>query len=211
MSNTKDVTVLFPGSFNPIHIGHLALANHICEFIPEVSAFWFLVTPRNPFKEKKDLLPDPLRKEWVRTAIQRYKKFDISTIEDTLPQPNYTLNTILALKKKYPNREFVLLMGADNLQDLPGWYKIHTLLREIEIWVYPRPGYSNNVPKELQEYKDKIRHISAPIMEISSTYIRDALRSDKTIPYFLAACISNDQQERVKEWLKEQEKREDEK
>ncbi|MDO4789959.1 MAG: nicotinate (nicotinamide) nucleotide adenylyltransferase [Porphyromonas sp.] len=198
----KDKTILFPGSFNPMHIGHLALANYICECMDEVKELWFMVSPHNPLKEQNDLLPDELRKSWVQKAIEGYPRFKLSLIEDSLSRPSYTLHTIRALKQLHPKRQFVLLVGSDNLEQLPRWYGISELLAEVEIWVYPRPGYSNRLPDALSELPHRIRLIDAPLMEISSTFVRESIRKDLCIPYFLPATIPVELFEQVVSWLK---------
>ncbi|KGN92983.1 nicotinate (nicotinamide) nucleotide adenylyltransferase [Porphyromonas canoris] len=198
----KDKTVLFPGSFNPMHMGHLALANYVCECMDEVKELWFMVSPHNPLKEQNHLLPDELRKAWVKSAIAGYPRFALSLVEDTLPRPSYTLHTIRALKQSHPERSFVLLVGTDNLEQLPRWYGISDLLAEIEIWVYPRPGYSGEVPAELNHLAHGIQLIDAPMMEISSSFVRESLRKDRVIPYFLPATVSEELFEQVVSWLK---------
>lgn len=171
---------IFSGSFNPIHIGHLALANYLCEF-EEIDEVWFLVTPRNPFKLGQDLLPDTLRLELVRLAIADYPRFRASDFEFHLPIPSYTIHTLDKLKETYPMHTFHLIIGADNWLSFPRWYQSERLLAENFLLVYPRPGY----PLNEEELPSHVRLVHSPIFEISSTFIRQALAEGKDIRYFL--------------------------
>jgi len=176
---------LFPGSFNPIHIGHLALANWICEY-GGMDEVWFLVTPHNPWKEREVLLDDHLRYELVERAIASYSRFKISDIEFTLPRPSYTINTLDALRKQYPQHIFYLIVGADNWVNMEQWKDSQRLLSEYQALVYPRKGYPI---ENLSVTWTNIHLIAAPEMEISSTFIREAISSDKDIRFFLPDTI----------------------
>ena len=130
---------IFSGSFNPIHVGHLALANYLCEF-GGLDELWFLVTPRNPFKVGQDLLPDALRLELVQLAVEGYPKFRASDFEFHLSQPSYTIHTFDRLKEVYPQHTFHLIIGSDNWHSFSRWYQSERLLAENPILIYPRSG-----------------------------------------------------------------------
>lgn len=169
---------LFFGTFNPIHIGHLAIANHIAEY-GNVDEVWMVVTPHNPHKKKKTLLDDYQRLEMVHLATQDYTKLKPSDIEFGLPQPNYTVNTLVHLEEKYPDYHFVLVMGEDNLQSFKKWKNYEVILQNQELLVYPRV-YAQKITPELATHP-KVKMIDAPIMEISSTFIRKAIKEKKNI------------------------------
>lgn len=183
------LTLLFPGSFNPIHIGHLALANYVCEcYADEVEALWFLPSPRNPLKSENSLLPDALRTEAVQASIAGYSKFSLCRIEETLPKPSYTIRTVEALQERYPRRRFALLIGSDNLATLPRWHRIEQLLPKIELWVYPRPSYPMHWPEDLSP-RARWRAVEAPQLEVSSSFIRQSIALGRRIPFFLPAPL----------------------
>ncbi len=169
---------LFFGTFNPIHLGHLAIANHIAEFGP-VDEVWMVVTPHNPHKKKKTLLPDYDRLEMVELATANYDKIKPSDIEFGLPQPNYTINTLVHLEEKHEHYEFHLIMGEDNLQSFPKWKNSEVILERFKILVYPRI-YDSKKEAKLKDHA-KVTFIQAPIMEISSTFIRKCLKEGKEI------------------------------
>ena len=133
-------TGVFSGSFNPIHIGHLALANYLCEY-GEVDEVWFLVTPQNPFKQKAELLGDDLRLEMVRRAVAGYPRFVASDFEFRLPRPSYTVNTLHHLAEAYPDREFYLIIGADNWASFAQWKSPEEILAHHHLLIYPRRPY----------------------------------------------------------------------
>ncbi len=174
------VTGLYFGSFNPIHIGHLAIANYLVEF-GDLSELWFVISPQNPLKEKSSLLPDYQRFEIVNRAIEDYSKFKASNIEFALPKPSYTTDTLAYLEEKFPKREFALIMGEDNLQSLNKWKNYELLLEKQKILVYPRPG----TKKGKFHNHPNVKIIDAPYMEISSSFIRNAISNGKDIRYFL--------------------------
>lgn len=184
MEKSKIKTGIFSGSFNPIHIGHLALANYLCEY-SNLDEIWFLVSPHNPLKKQTDLWDDHLRLELVRLAIADYPKFRASDFEFHLPRPSYTIHTLNALQKAYPDREFILIIGADNWHLFPRWYKAEDILRQHHIMIYPRPGFiidSTVLPSSVQL-------VDTPLLEISSTFIRQALDEGRDIRYFLHPAV----------------------
>lgn len=171
---------LFFGSFNPIHTGHMVLANYMLEFT-DLERIWFVVSPHNPFKKKSTLLADIHRLALVRAAIGDNTKYKASNIEFSLPQPSYTVNTLAYLEEKYPNDEFALIMGSDNLESLNKWKNFEIILDRYKIYVYPRPGFAGG---ELAKHKNVIM-TDAPLMNISSTMIREAIKAKKNMQYFL--------------------------
>ncbi len=173
---------LYFGTFNPIHIGHLAIANYLAEN-SDLKEIWMVVTPHNPLKKKSTLLDDYQRLHMVHLATEEYLKIKPSNIEFNLPQPNYTVNTLAHLKEKYPDNEFYLIMGEDNLKSLPKWKNHEVLLEDYKIIVYPRIS-AGDVPKQLQDHQ-AILKIEAPIMEVSSTMIRNGIAAGQDLRYFL--------------------------
>jgi len=171
---------LYFGTFNPIHIGHLIVANHFAEFT-DLDEVWFVVTPRSPDKVKKTLLPDHQRYDLVYLATKKYHKLKPSRIEFDLPQPNYTVNTLAHLEEKHPDKEFVLIMGEDNLNTLHRWKNYEVLLENHEIFVYPRIISNTKVKKGKLADHPKVTRVDAPIIEISSSFIRKAIKEDKNV------------------------------
>lgn len=173
---------LYFGTFNPVHIGHLAIANYLVE-CSNLDEIWMVVTPHNPHKKKKTLLDDYQRLHMVHLATDNYDKIKASNIEFGLPQPNYTVNTLAHLSEKYPEKEFTLIMGADNLKSLHKWKNYEVILEDYNIIAYPRVS-TGDIPKEFENHT-KIKTIMAPIMEISSTMIRNAIADGKDLRYFM--------------------------
>jgi len=171
---------LYFGSFNPIHIGHLAIANYMAEF-SDLDQVWFVISPQNPFKKKESLLSDYHRLELVNRAIENYPKIKASNIEFGLPIPSYTIDTLTYLKEKFSNYEFSLILGSDNLNNFHKWKNHDIILLNHELYVYPRPGFKDD---EI-ELEGTIHLVNAPLMEISSSFIRNAIKNNKEIPFFL--------------------------
>lgn len=177
---------LYFGSFNPIHIGHLVIANHMAEY-SDLNQVWFVVTPHNPFKKKSSLLDDYQRLEMVYRATKDYTKLKPSDIEFNLPQPNYTINTLAYLQEKHLNYEFSLILGEDNLKSFQKWKNYQLILENHDIYVYPRVS-EKKVETQFDGHK-KIHHIDAPIMELSSTFIRKAIKAGKNVKPMLPEFV----------------------
>lgn len=169
---------LYFGTFNPIHVGHLIIANHIVEN-SDLDQLWMVVTPHNPLKKKSGLLADYHRLEMVHLATQDYDKIVPSDIEFKLPQPNYTINTLALLHEKYPQHTFSLIMGEDNLKSLKKWKNYELILNDYHLYVYPRIS-PDHVPEELLQHPH-VQRVSAPIIELSSTFIRNSIKEKKNI------------------------------
>ncbi len=169
---------LYFGTFNPIHIGHLIIANHMAEY-SDLDEIWFVVTPHNPFKNKSTLLADHHRYQMVEIAIEDYPKLKASKVEFGLPQPNYTVNTLAYLEEKHPNKEFSLIMGEDNLQSFHKWKNYEVILENNHIYVYPR--LYKDKQKSKFENHHKIYRVNAPIIELSSTFIRKSIKEKKNV------------------------------
>ena len=177
---------LYFGTFNPIHIGHLTIANHLAEH-SDLDQIWFVVTPQSPFKKKSSLLDNYQRLEMVFQATKDYDKLRPSDIEFGLKQPNYTIDTLVYLEEKYPNHMFSLIMGEDNLKGFHKWKNYELILENYNIYVYPRISEG----KTDTQFKDhpKIHHVAAPIMEISSTFIRNSIKDGKNIRPLLPYAV----------------------
>jgi len=168
------------GSFNPVHIGHLIIANYMANHT-ELDKVWMVITPQNPFKKYGSLVNTYDRIEMVKLAIEQSQNIDVSDIELKLPQPSYTIDTLTHLKEKYPQHEFVLIMGSDNLVSLPKWKNYKLILRDYRIFVYPRPGYEN---ADLASHPS-VTITMTPLMELSATFIRNAIAQKKNVQFFV--------------------------
>ena len=170
MANNKKIGLYF-GTFNPIHIGHLVIANHMVNYT-DLDEVWFVVSPLNPFKKKKTLLDNYARLELVYRAIKGFDKLRVSDIEFELPRPSYTINTLVYITEKYPNKDFALIMGGDNLNSFHMWKNHELILQNHELYVYPRLTST----KGSLDNHEKINLVGAPIMQISSSFIRNAIK-----------------------------------
>jgi len=180
-------TGLYFGTFNPIHIGHLIIANHMVEF-SDLKEVWFVVTPKSPFKVKKTLLDNNHRYQMVFEAIKDYPKLTPSKIEFDLPQPNYTVNTLIHLEERYAGKhEFSLIMGGDNLKGFHKWKNYEVILKNHDIYVYPRIS-KGEVEHQFKDHP-KIHKVDAPIIEISSTFIRKNHKAGKNIKAMLPESV----------------------
>ncbi|MGV3540951.1 MAG: nicotinate (nicotinamide) nucleotide adenylyltransferase [Rufibacter sp.] len=175
------VGLLF-GSFNPIHIGHLILANYMAANT-NLDAVWLVVSPQNPFKPSNSLLHEFDRLHMVRLAIADNPDLGVTDIEFRMPKPSYTIDTLIYLQERYPSYQFTLIMGQDNLATLHKWKNHELLLEMAEVLVYPRPG-SSQTPDALKNHP-KIQLIPAPLLDISATFIRQCLREGKSTRYLL--------------------------
>lgn len=173
---------LFFGTFNPIHVGHMIIANYMAEF-SDLDEVWFVITPLSPFKQKETLLSNHHRLAIANVAVEDYPKLKTSTIEFKLPQPNYTINTLIHLEEKYSKINFNLIMGEDNLRSFHKWKNYETILKNYHLYVYPR--VSSKPIKENFKNHPNIHFVSAPIIQISSTFIRKAIHKRKDISTML--------------------------
>ncbi len=183
-------TGLFFGSFNPIHSGHLILANYMAEFT-DLDEVWFVVSPQNPLKEKNTLLAEHHRLALVRIAVEDQQKLGVTDIEFRMPRPSYTIDTLTWLGEKYPNREFVLISGTDIFSSFHKWKNYKTILEFYAVYVYPRPGST------LGEYENhpSVKLFQAPMMEISSSFIRKGIKAKKNMRYWIPDKVYDYMQE----------------
>ncbi|MCT4663720.1 MAG: nicotinate (nicotinamide) nucleotide adenylyltransferase [Flavobacteriales bacterium] len=175
---------LFFGSFNPIHIGHLILANYLVEET-DLDEVWLVVTPHNPFKKKSSLLADHHRLRMVEMALEPYDKLKASNIEFGLKKPSYTIDTLTVLKEKYPKHDFSIIMGADNLNHFHKWKNYEQILEFYSVYVYPR---TTGKVTELDAHP-KITRVNAPIIELSSTFIRQSIAEKKCVKPMLDTAV----------------------
>ena len=176
---------LFFGSFNPIHTGHLIIANYMANYT-ELDEVWLVVSPHNPLKKKDSLINMYDRLEMVNLAIERTENIRSSTVEFSLPQPSYTIDTLTHLREKYPTITFALIMGSDNLLSLKKWKNYEIILRDYHIQVYPRPDYP---PSPEWAQHPSVTITDTPLMEFSSTFIRNAVKDGKNIRYFVPESV----------------------
>ena len=174
-------TGLFFGSFNPVHAGHQMIASYMANFT-SLDEVWLVVSPQNPLKSKNGMEHVYDRLEMARLAFQHADRIRVSSIELELPRPSYTIHTLAYLEEKYPGRVWHLIMGADNLASLKKWKNYEVILKNYPIFVYPRPG------AEVSEWENhpSITFTETPLMEISSTFIRSAIKAGKNVQYFVA-------------------------
>jgi nicotinate-nucleotide adenylyltransferase len=176
---------LFFGSYNPIHIGHLIIANYMANYT-DLDKVWLVVSPHNPLKEKKDLIDIYDRLEMAKLAIEKAENISVSDVELKLAQPSYTIDTLTLLKDQYPEHDFVLIMGSDNLKSLKKWKNYELILRDHQIFVYPRPGYES---KEFLDHPS-VTLTKTPLMELSSTFVRKAVRDKKNVSFFIPDAVA---------------------
>ena len=175
---------LFFGSFNPIHIGHLIIANYMATQT-DLEQVWFVVSPHNPLKPKKTLARDRDRLNMVQNAIENNPKLKANNIEFKMPQPSYTIDTLAVLSDKYPQHRFTLIMGSDNLVSLPKWKNPEIILERYSIYVYARPNF------EAGEFANhtNVKIFNAPMMDISATYIRECIQKGRSIEYLVPTSV----------------------
>lgn len=175
---------LFFGSFNPIHVGHLIIANYMADQT-DLDQVWLVVSPHNPLKKKNSLARDFDRLHLVRLAIENNLNLQASNIEFDLPKPSYTIDTLTYLKEKHPEDEFVLIMGSDNIENFHKWKNYELILKLHSIYIYMRPGHDKN---PYEEY-DNVRFHHAPLMRISSSYIRNCIANGHSVQYLLTEPV----------------------
>ena len=171
---------LYSGSFNPIHHGHVMLANYLVEF-SDLDELWFVVSPQNPLKRKADLMDDADRLKMVELALEGDPRMKASDIEFSMPQPSYTINTLRALSKNYPDDQFVFICGMDSLEGFPRWREYQGILENYELLVFPRKGYDGG---ELLHHPH-VKVLETPIIEVSSTFIRNCLKEGRDVRHFM--------------------------
>ncbi|HEV7332653.1 MAG TPA: nicotinate (nicotinamide) nucleotide adenylyltransferase [Flavisolibacter sp.] len=177
---------LFFGSFNPIHIGHLIIANHILNET-DLQKIWFVVSPQNPFKPSSTLLNEYDRLHLVQKAIEADDRFRASEIEFSLPKPSYTAHTLAYLTEKYPAHQFTIIMGSDSFQNLPKWKNAETIIANYPILVYQRPQFD-----VVNDITAMVTILDAPLLEISATYIRTCIHNGKSIRYLVPAVVEEE-------------------
>ncbi len=170
---------LFFGSFNPVHVGHMVIANYMREYAG-IDQVWFVVSPHNPLKSRSTLLAASDRLHLVNIAIDGYLPYKACDIEFKMPQPSYTIDTLVRLAEKYPQNQFSLIMGSDNLETFHKWKNWEVIVENYHRYIYPRPGTSEKWLKQAVN----ATLVDAPLMEISSTFIRQAIGKGKSVPFF---------------------------
>jgi nicotinate-nucleotide adenylyltransferase len=177
---------LYFGSFNPVHTGHLIIANHIANYT-DLNQVWFIISPQNPLKASASLLNEYHRKYLIDIAIDGENKLKTSTIEFSLPKPSYTIDTIAYLKEKYPDHNFTVIMGSDSYSNIHNWKNSEALIKNNRILVYPRPGFEIKLPKD-----GNVSMVDAPLLEISSTRIREMIRNRKSIKFLVPDTVKEE-------------------
>lgn len=194
MSTPQNIGLFF-GSFNPIHIGHLIIANIMAENT-DLQKVWFVVSPQNPFKPSKGLLHEFDRYDMVKAAIADHYKLEASDVEFNLPKPSYTIHTLAYLTEKFPGKEFKVIIGEDNLENFTKWKNHEEILNQFGLYVYPRPHVTNS---ELKRHPH-VKMIEAPLLDISATYIRNCIKNNKSIRYLVPEQV--EQMIRIKDFYR---------
>lgn len=177
---------LYFGSFNPVHNGHLVIAGYMAEY-SDLDQIWLVVSPHNPLKPAGTLLQDYHRFHLVELGIGSYRKLKASKIEFELPRPSYTVVTLAYLQEKFPQHEFALIMGADNLENLQKWKNYELILENHQIYVYPRPLHTG----EPFTNHPQVKWVDAPLMELSSSFIRNAIREGKDVRFMMPESVAD--------------------
>jgi len=178
--NTNQKIGLFFGSFNPIHVGHMIIANVMAENT-DLNKMWFVVSPQNPLKPAKGLLHEFDRYDMVKAAIADNYKLEVSDVEFNLPKPSYTIHTLAYLTEKFPGKQFKVIMGEDNLESFTKWKNHEQILEQFGLYIYPRPHVTNS---DLKRHPN-VKMIEAPLLDISATYIRNCIKNNKSIRYLV--------------------------
>ena len=179
-------TGLLFGSFNPVHIGHMALANYFVEFT-DIDQLWFVISPHNPLKKKESLVNDQMRLDMVELAIDGDNRFQTCDVEFHMPKPSYTIDTLTYLAEKHPKNEFILLMGSDGLQTFHKWKNHEEIISQYCRYVYPR---KTELPFDYSHHRNIVFIEGAPLIEISSSFIRKSINEKKDIRLFLPEKVS---------------------
>lgn len=177
---------LYFGSFNPVHIGHLIIANFMATNT-NLDQVWFVISPQNPLKHKSSLLNKYHRKYLIDIAIDGEKKLRSSAIEFSLPTPSYTIDTLSYLQEKYPDYSFLIIIGSDSVQNLPKWKNFELLVKNFEILVYERPGFAIE-----KTHESRIVKVKAPLLDISSTQIREMIKKGDSIKFFVPDVVKEE-------------------
>jgi nicotinate-nucleotide adenylyltransferase len=183
---SKRVGLLF-GSFNPVHVGHLILAEYFATRT-DLEEVWLVVSPQSPFKVGQELLPDIERLKLLRLAVADNLHLRVEEVELSLPRPSYTIATLDALQARYPTHDFVLLMGADNLEGLPRWRAADRLVQEFDLYVYPRPG---SALPDLANFP-RVQVVQAPLLDVSATFIRASIQAQQSIRYLVPLAVEQE-------------------
>lgn len=184
MAATQKIGLFF-GSFNPIHVGHLIVANIMAENT-DLDKVWFVVSPQNPLKPSKGLLHEHDRYDMVKAAIADNYKLVVSDVEFHMPKPSYTIDTLAVLTEKYPHTEFRIIIGEDNLANFEKWKNHEQILNNYGLYLYPRPGVTNSELGRRDNYRDaNVKIVDAPLLDISATFIRQCIRDKKSIRYMV--------------------------
>jgi len=177
---------LYFGSFNPIHHGHLIIANFIAQKT-DIDQVWFIISPQNPFKQNANLLNEYHRLHLVQIAIEGEKKLKASDIEFRLPKPSYTVNTLAYLEEKHPDHEFCIIMGSDSFQNLDKWKNSNVITGRYPIYVYRRVGFEIN-----DTHQAKLTIVEAPLLQISATSIRELIKQNKSVRYLVPETVKEE-------------------
>ncbi|UXE65422.1 MAG: nicotinate-nucleotide adenylyltransferase [Chryseotalea sp. WA131a] len=182
--NQRQKIGLFFGSFNPIHIGHLIIANIMAENV-DLKKVWLIVSPQNPLKPSKGLLHEFDRYDMAKAAVADHYKIEVSDVEFHLPKPSYTIHTLAYLTEKHPDKDFKVIIGEDNLESFAKWKNHEQILNQYGLYVYPRPHVTNS---DLKRHAH-VKMVDAPLLDISATYIRESIKNNKSIRYLVPEAV----------------------
>ncbi|WP_149241249.1 nicotinate (nicotinamide) nucleotide adenylyltransferase [Dyadobacter sp. 32] len=175
---------LFFGSFNPIHVGHLIIANTMAT-TTDLEQVWFVVSPQNPFKKSASLLHEFDRFDMVQRAIADNASLKATDVEFHMPKPSYTIDTLIRIQEKYPQHSFKLIMGEDNLSQFPKWKNYEQILEYTGLYVYPRP----NAAEHGYKHHPAVTFVEAPLLDISATFLRNHIKKGKSIRYMVPEAV----------------------